>query len=173
MEIQLQEIQSYLDNIKNGSITEVRLPTTEIKTGDVLTAFSPSGNNTIYLKVLASEMVPLEAITAEEAEQEGFAVPDFCPSQFLCGNIEIRLDFEDYAFSHENGVLVARSQVERDLYLQEKVRQLCPSCITRKTAKDLFFKYWKSKSVDGNMAKITFEVTQRGNEGHGPGRIYG
>jgi hypothetical protein len=62
MEIQLPEVQSYLDKIKNGSITEVRLPTTEIKTGDVLTAFSPSGNNAIYLKVLASETVPLEAI---------------------------------------------------------------------------------------------------------------
>jgi hypothetical protein len=158
MEIQLPEIQSYLDNIKNGSITEIRLPTTEIKTGDVLTAFSPAGNNTIYLKVLASEMVPLETITAEETEREGFTAPDFCASQFICGNIEMRLDFEDYAFSHENGVLVARFQAEWDLYLQKKVRRLCPSCITRKDAKDLFLNYWKSKSVDGDMTKINFEV---------------
>jgi hypothetical protein len=74
MEIQLPEIQSYLDNIKNGSITEIRLPRMEIKTGEVLTAFSSFGNGgAIHLKVLASETVPLESITAEEAEQEGFA----------------------------------------------------------------------------------------------------
>jgi hypothetical protein len=30
MEIQLLEIQSYLDNIKNGSITEIRLPRMEM-----------------------------------------------------------------------------------------------------------------------------------------------
>ncbi|MHB9293745.1 hypothetical protein Holit_02875 [Hollandina sp. SP2] len=70
MEIQLPEIQSYLDNIKNGSITEIQLPGMEIKTGEVLTAFSSSRNGgAIHLKVLASEAVPLEAIIVEEAEQ--------------------------------------------------------------------------------------------------------
>jgi hypothetical protein len=48
MEIQLPEIQSYLDNIKNGSITEIRLPSMEIKTGMVLTAFSSSGFVLLY-----------------------------------------------------------------------------------------------------------------------------
>jgi hypothetical protein len=115
----------------------------------------------------------MEAITAEEAEQEGFAAHDFCHSQFICGDIETRLDFEGYAFTYENGVHAARSPEDRDLYLQKKVRRLCPSCITRKTAKDVFLRYWKSKSVGGNMDKITFEVTQRGDEGHGPGRICG
>jgi hypothetical protein len=43
MEIQLPEVQSYIDNIKNGSITELRLPRMEIKTGDVLTAFFLQG----------------------------------------------------------------------------------------------------------------------------------
>jgi hypothetical protein len=119
MEIQLPEIQSYLDNIKNGSITEIRLPRMEIKTGEVLTAFFSFGNGgAIHLKVLASETVPLESITAEEAEQEGFATPGFCSSQILCGNIESRLDFEDYAFTYENGVPLARSPEDRELYLR-------------------------------------------------------
>jgi uncharacterized protein YqfB (UPF0267 family) len=162
MEIQLPEIQSYLDNIKNGSITEIRLPRMEVKTGKILNAFSSSGaGGVIHLKVLASETVPLESITAEEAEQEGFAAPDFCASQFLCGNIETRLGFEDYTFTYENGVPLARSPEDRELYLREKVRRLCPSCITRKTAKDLFLNYWKSKSVDGEMLKISFEVVRQ------------
>jgi uncharacterized protein YqfB (UPF0267 family) len=91
MEIQLPEVQSYLDDIRNGSIPEIRLPKMETEAGEVLTAFSPAGDDcVIKLKVLSSETVPLEAITAEEAEQEGFAVPDFCASQFLCGDIETR-----------------------------------------------------------------------------------
>jgi hypothetical protein len=163
MEITLPEIQSYLDNIKNGSITELRLPIMEIKPGDILTARSSSGNDkAIHLKVLSSETVPLEAVTAGEAEREGFAAPDFCSSSFLCGNIETRLDFEDYAFTYENGVPVARSPEDRELYVREKVNRLCPSCITRKTTKDLFLDYWNSRAVDGNMTKIRFEVTSRG-----------
>jgi uncharacterized protein YqfB (UPF0267 family) len=159
MEIQLPEVQSYLDKIKNGSITDIRLPEMEIETGEVLTAFSPFGENcSIKIKVLSSETVPLEAITAEEAENEGFAVPGFCTSQFLCGNIETRLDFEDYAFKYENGVPLARTQEEREILLREKVQRLCPSCITKKNAKDLFLNYWKSKPVEGNMTKINFEL---------------
>jgi uncharacterized protein YqfB (UPF0267 family) len=159
MEIPLPEVQSYLDNIKNGSITDIRLPEIEIKTGEVLTAFSHAGDDcSIKLKVLSSETVPLEAITAEEAENEGFAVPDFCASQFLCGNIETRLDFEDYAFKYENGVPLARTREEREEHLREKVQRLCPSCVTKKDAKGLFLNYWKSKAVDGNMTKIKFEV---------------
>jgi hypothetical protein len=162
MEIHLPEIQPCLDNIKNGSITEIRLPRMEIKMGDVLTAFSSSRkDNAIHLKVLTSETVSLEAITAKEAEQEGFAAPDFCSSQFLCGNIETHLDFEAYAFNHENGVPVARSPEDREMYLMERVRRLCPSCVTRKNAKDLFLNYWKSKSVDGEMLKISFEVVRQ------------
>jgi hypothetical protein len=76
MEIQLPEVQSYFEKIKNGSITDIRLPKIEIKTGEVLTAFSPSGdNNAIKLKVLSSETIPLEAITIEEAEKEGLLFP--------------------------------------------------------------------------------------------------
>jgi hypothetical protein len=160
MEIQLPEVQSYLDNIRNGSITEIRLPKMEAETGEVLIAFSSAGNDrVIKMKALSSETVPLEAITVEEAEQEGFAVLDFCASQFLCGNIETRMDFEDYAFRYENGVKVARTEAEREQLLWEKVERLCPSCITRKNAKGLFLNYWKSKAVDGNMTKISFEVT--------------
>jgi hypothetical protein len=159
MEIQLPEVQSYLDNIKNGSITQIRLPGMEIETGDILTVFSPAGDDcVINLKVLSSETVPLEAITAGEAEREGFSIPDFCTSQFLCGNIETRLDFEDYAFKHENGVPIARTHAEQEQHLREKVQRLCPSCITKKSAKDLFLNYWKSKAVAGNMTKISFEV---------------
>jgi uncharacterized protein YqfB (UPF0267 family) len=159
MEIQLPEVQSYLEKIKNGSITDIRLPGMEVETGSVLTAFSPDGDDcAIKLKVLSTEAVPLEAITAEEAEREGFAVPDFCSSQFLCGNIETRLDFEDYAFTYEDGVPVARPPAEREEHLREKVQRLCPSCLTRKDAKDQFLNYWKSKVVDGNMTKIRFEV---------------
>jgi hypothetical protein len=47
MEIQLPEVQSYFDNIKNGSITEIRLPGMETKTGEVLTAFSHAGNDRV------------------------------------------------------------------------------------------------------------------------------
>jgi hypothetical protein len=159
MEIQLPEVQSYLEKIKNGSITYIRLPGMEVETGSVLTAFSPAGNDcAVKLKVLSTETVPLEAITAEEAEREGFAVPDFCSSQFLCGNIETRLDFEDYAFKYEDSVLVARSPAEREEHLLERVQRLCPSCITRKDAKDQFLDYWKSKAATGNMTKIKFEV---------------
>jgi hypothetical protein len=159
MEIQLPEVQSYLDNIRNGSITEIRLPRIEAEAGEVLTAFSPVGDDcVIKLKVLSSETVPLEAITAEEAEQEGFTVPDFCASQFICGNIETRMDFEDYAFSHENGVKIPRPEAEREQLLREKVERLCPSCIARKNAKDLFLHYWKPKVPDGTMTKIKFEV---------------
>jgi hypothetical protein len=43
-------------------------------------------------------------------EQEGFAAPGFCMSQFLCGNIETRLDLEDYAFKYENGVPLVRTR---------------------------------------------------------------
>jgi hypothetical protein len=150
MEIQLPEVQSYFEKIKNGSITDIRLPKIEIETGSVLTAFSPSGDGcSIKLKVLSSETIPLETITAEEAKKEGFAVPDFCASQFLCGNIEARLDFEDYVFKSENGVPVARTEEEREILLREKVKRLCPSCITKKNAKDLFLNYWKSKPVEG------------------------
>jgi hypothetical protein len=131
----------------------------ETETGEVLTAFSSAGNSyTIKLKVLSSETVPLEAITAEEAEQEGFAVPDFCASHFICGNIETRLDFEDYAFSHENGAKIPRPEAEREQLLREKVGRLCPSCITRKSAKDLFLHYWKSRVSDETMTKIKFEA---------------
>jgi hypothetical protein len=159
MEIQLPEVQSYLEKIKNGSITDIRLPEMEIETGEALTAFFPSGDDrTIKLKILSSETVPLEAITAEEAEKEGFAVPDFCTSQFLCGNIETRLDFEDYVFKYENGVPLVRTQADREEHLREKVQRLCPSCITKKNAKDLFLKYWKQKAVEGNMTKISFEI---------------
>jgi hypothetical protein len=159
MEIQLPEVQSYFEKIKNGSITDIRLLEMEIETGSVLTAFSHAGDDcSIKLKVLSSETVPLEAITAEEAEREGFAVPDFCSSQFLCGNIETRLDFEDYAFKYEDSVSVARSPEEREEYLREKVQRLCPSCITRKDAKDQFLNYWKVKAATGNMTKIRFEV---------------
>ena len=159
MEIQLPEVHSYLDNIKNGSITEIRMPRVEIKTGEILTAFSPAGKDCVVkLKVLSSETVPLEAITAEEAEKKGFTAPDFCTSQFLCGSIETRLDFEDYVFKYENGVPLARTQAEREIHLQEKVQRLCPSCVTKTTTKDLFLNYWKQKAVEGNMTKISFEV---------------
>jgi hypothetical protein len=159
MEIQLPEVQSYFEKIKSGSITDIRLPEMEVEPGEVLTAFFSSGNDcSIKLKVLSSETVSLEAVTAEEAEKEGFAVPDFCASQFLCGNIETRLDFEDYVFKYENGVPLARTQEEMEEHLREKVQRLCPSCITKKNAKDLFLSYWKSKPVEGNMTKIRFEV---------------
>jgi hypothetical protein len=45
--------------------------------------------------------------------------------------------------------------------LQEKVQELCPSCLVRKNAKDQFLHYWKSKAVEGNMTKIRFEVVTR------------
>jgi hypothetical protein len=53
---------------------------------------------------------------------------------------------------------MTRTQAEREIHLQEKVQRLCPSCVTKKNAKDLFLNYWKSKAVEGNMTKISFEV---------------
>jgi hypothetical protein len=159
MNINLPDIQSYLEKIKNGSVTNIRLPHTEIETGSVLSAFSPAGGDTaIKLKVLSSETVPWEAITATEAEQEGFTAPGFCSSRFLCESIETRSDFEDYVFKDEDGIKVARLKAEREVYLRDKVARLCPSCITRKDAKDLFLHYWRPKVSDGTMTKITFEV---------------
>jgi hypothetical protein len=69
------------------------------------------------------------------------------------------MDFEAYTFRHENGVPMARSPEDRELYLREKVRRFCPSCLARKNAKDLFLRYWQSKAVDGEMNKIRFELT--------------
>jgi hypothetical protein len=111
-------------------------PKMEAETGDVLTAFPSAGNSyTIKLKVLSSETVPLQAITAEEAEQEGFAVPDFCASQFICGNIETRMDFEDYAFKHESSVKILRPEAEREQLLREKVERLCPPALLERVRK--------------------------------------
>jgi hypothetical protein len=110
------------------------------------------------LKVLSTEAVSLEAVTAEEAEREGFTVPDFCPSRFLCGNIETRLDFEAYVFKYENGAPVARSEAEREACLRERVQRICPSCLIRKNARELFLNYWKPKMTGSEMTRIRFEV---------------
>jgi hypothetical protein len=53
---------------------------------------------------------------------------------------------------------MARSQAEREILLREKVQKFCPSCVTKKNAKDLLLNYWKSKPVEGDMTKINFEV---------------
>jgi hypothetical protein len=160
MQIHLPDVQSYFDEIRNGSITRIRLPGIETRTGDVLTAFSPSGNDdAVHLKVLSCETVPLEAVTAGEAESEGFTAPGFCPSRFLCGSIETRLDFEDYVFGYEKGVQVPRPEGERERLLREKAARLCPSCLRRRDAKDLFLNYWESRTAGGNMTKISFEIT--------------
>jgi uncharacterized protein YqfB (UPF0267 family) len=160
MEIHLPDIQPFFEKIKNGSVTAVRIPKTEIKAGELLTAFSSSGNGSaVKLKVLSTEAASLEAVTAEEAEREGFTVPDFCPSQFLCGNIETRLDFEAYVFKYENNVPIARSEAEREAYLRERVQRICPSCLTRKNARELFLNYWKPKMTGSEMTRIRFEVT--------------
>jgi hypothetical protein len=158
MEIQLPEVQSYLDNIKNSSITEIWLPKMEAETGEVLTVFSHARDDrVINLKVLSSETVHLEAITDKEAGQEGFAVPDFCASQFTCGNIETRLDFEGYAFRHENSIKIPWTEAERKQLMREKVERLCPFYITRKNSKDLLLHYWKPKVSDGTMKKLNLK----------------
>jgi hypothetical protein len=141
MIINLPDVQPYLEKIKNGSVTNIRLPNTKIEKGSVLAVYSPAGGDTaMKLKVLSSENVPLEAITVEEAEREGFTAPDFCSSQSLCGGIETRLDFEDYVFKYEDGVQISRTEKEREQLLREKVARLCPSCITQKNAKGLFLR---------------------------------
>jgi hypothetical protein len=84
--------------------------------------------------------------------------PDFCVSHFLCGSIETRLDFEDYVFKYENGIPRPRTQVEREIHLQKKVQRLCPSCVTRKNAKDMFLNYWKSSLFQN---PVGFETSSR------------
>ncbi|MDR1587610.1 MAG: hypothetical protein LBS57_09155 [Treponema sp.] len=37
--------------------------------------------------------------------------------------MESRLDFENYAFRSEDGISMARTQAERELYLREKVQR--------------------------------------------------
>jgi hypothetical protein len=129
MEICLPDIQSCPDKITDGSVTAIGLPETETEAGEVFTARSSSGNGF--------------TVKSGEAGREGFTAPGFCPSGFLCGNIETRLDFEAYAFKYEDGVPVARSRAEREAYLRKKVERLCSSCLTRKNAKDLFPDYRK------------------------------
>jgi hypothetical protein len=100
-------------------------------------------------------------ISAEEAYQEGYSVPDFCPSKTLCGSIESRTDFESLVFDQSGNVPVCRTREQFENELYERIKAGCPSCLIKKDAKELFLLYWKTAYHDmenREISKITFEV---------------
>jgi hypothetical protein len=78
MEIRLPSLRKYIDAIFKGNITIIRIPNAAIKTGDILIAKAPgfySGNSRLAVKEV--QHLLLHSITVEEAEREGYIVPDF------------------------------------------------------------------------------------------------
>jgi hypothetical protein len=162
MEIILPPSQGYIEKIMTGEITRIRLPRTDIHAGDVITAsINKSDTGKINLTVTRVETLPLYAISPEEAEKEGFTSQDFCSLQHICGNIEIRMDFEDHVFSREQGTSRLRNREEREKDLYRKLKEGCRNCVIKKDPKDLFLSWWKSaynRNQDNpDITKITFE----------------
>jgi hypothetical protein len=163
MEILLPPSQGYIEKILTGKITRIRLPRTEVNVGDVITASAAKADKgKIPLAITRIETVPLYAISSEEAAEEGFISPDFCSSRYICGNIEVRIDFEDHVFSHEGGTLHPRNEQERENDAYRKLKEGCQSCVIKKDPKDLFLSWWKStyalKVDNPEITKITFEI---------------
>jgi hypothetical protein len=162
MEITLPPSKGYIEKILAGEITRIRLPRMELDVGDVITLSAEKADKgKINLAITRIETVPLYAISPEEAAEEGFISPDFCSSRYICGNIEVRIDFEDHVFSREGGTLHPRSEQERENDLYLKLKEGCKTCVIKKSPKDLFLSWWKSAySIKGDnpeIAKITFE----------------
>jgi hypothetical protein len=162
MEIKLPPYKAFVDGIRDGSITVLRIPTGNITVGDIITLTVPRTDpETIKIGIKDIEHPLLYTITAKEAKEEGYTVPDFCPSKTLCENIESRTDFASLVFDQSGNTPVSRTRegIERELY--ERVKSGCPACLIKKDAKDLFLSYWRTAYHDmenKKIAKITFEV---------------
>jgi hypothetical protein len=165
MEIKLPPVQAFTDKILAGNITILRIPMAAIKTGDVISAKAPGvhpGN--IRIGVIAVEHPLLHSITVAEAEQEGYIVPDFCPSNTICGNIEARIDFESLLFDKKEDIPVSRSKEDFEKELNDRLKAGCSTCLLKKDSKDLFLSYWKktyNENENEEVVKITFEVISR------------
>jgi hypothetical protein len=159
MKISLPPYKAFFDGLLNGSITALRMPKANAKVGDVITANAKIG--AVKLRIKNIEYPLLYGITVEEAKQEGYAAPDFCSMETICGSIESRLDFESLAFDQSGDIPTSRSVAEFDRELYGRVKAGCLSCFLQKDEKDLFLEYWKKAYQDmGNreISKITFEV---------------
>jgi hypothetical protein len=100
--LKLPRASGLLGMYPSQTITNIRLPRTEMNIGDVITASAEKPDKgKIPLAVTGIETLSLNAISPFEAEQEGFISPDFYSSRHICGNIEVRMDFEDHVFPHE------------------------------------------------------------------------
>jgi hypothetical protein len=152
--------------MREGEITCIRLPKTQAAVGTVITA-RPKNDFTIEirLKIAGLEHTLLHTISADEAGREGFTSPDFCPYYPICENIEARIDFESYVFSHEEGTPVLRDDREREDDMYKKLIQACQDCMIKNDAKDLFLRWWESAyhNVRQNpeITKITFELADK------------
>jgi hypothetical protein len=162
MEIRLPSLREYIDAIFTGNITVLRIPNAAIKTGDILIAKAPgfhSGNFRLAVKEVQHSL--LHSITVEEAEREGYIVPDFCPSKNLCENIESRIDLESLALDQTGDIPISRSMDDINKELYERTKKGCVNCALRLDSKDLFLSYWKSTYNDTEnreIIKISFEV---------------
>lgn len=165
MDNKLPPSKVFVENIVAGNISVLRLPKGTIRPGDIITAKAPGiYQGTLRLGVKNVEYPLLHSITVEEAEQEGYHVPDFCPTKNLCENIESRIDFESLVFDQGGDTPVNRSREDVDTELYERLKAGCSTCVIKKDAKDLFLSWWKTayhETENKEIAKVTFEVISR------------
>jgi hypothetical protein len=162
MEIRLPPYKAFADGVLDGSITVLRIPGGNIKAGDAVMIKTPGADSEVVkIRIKNIEYPLLCAITAEEAEREGYVAPDFCPSKTLCGSIESRTDFESLVVDRSGSILVGRTREGFEQALYERVKAGCPSCLIKKDAKEFFLSYWRKTYQDmenKEISKITFEV---------------
>jgi hypothetical protein len=162
MEIRLPPYKAFIDGVLDGSNTVLRMPRENAKAGDTVMVKIPGADSgAIGIRIKNIEYPLLYAVTVEEAEREGYAPPDFCPSKTLCGSIESRTDFESLVFDQSGSVPAGRSREGFEQELYERVKAGCHSCLVKKDAKEFFLAYWR-KAYRGmenkEISKITFEV---------------
>jgi hypothetical protein len=162
MEIRLPPYKAFIDGVLDGSITVLRMPRGNIKAGETVMVKKLGVDfGGIKVRIKNIEYSLLYAVTAEEAEREGYVPPDFCPSKTLCESIESRTDFESLVFDQSGDTPVGRSKAEFERELYGRVKAGCSSCLIKKDAKELFLSYWRKTWQDmenREIAKITFEI---------------
>ena len=160
MEIKLPPYTAYLDKIVSGRITVIRVPLMPVKPGYHIKAIVPgSSSGFLLLGVNSITHVPLTSITVEEADAEGFCLPDFCPTMDICRNIERRLEGESQS---ETLSALGSNIIERQL--DRKLINGCKDCIIKRDARALFLDWWQAtyQSLDINpITKIEFEVLSK------------
>jgi hypothetical protein len=162
VEIILPPCNSFVEGIRDGSIAVLRAPCGNVKTGDVITAKTSGVDfEQITLRVKNVQYPLLFEITDEEARQEGYSAPDFCPLKTICENIEFRLDLESLLFDQSGTAPELRSRAGIERELLERVKSGCSSCLVKKQEKDMFLLYWRKAYQDienRKIMKIAFEV---------------